>query len=86
MLFHNFILHQKKGGIHAIYREIIEAFGYFRVAGLLKKISAGGKPGPPDTVRWLFIYSPRKGLLPGFRNKKTTQKSGLFNSSVNNLL
>ena len=31
------MVHQKKGGIHAIYREIIEAFGYYRVAGLLKK-------------------------------------------------
>jgi hypothetical protein len=35
--FVNFPFHQKKGGIHDIYRYIMEAFGYFRVTGLVHK-------------------------------------------------
>jgi len=34
-------LTKEKGGIHAINRSIMDAFGYFRVTGLLQKISAG---------------------------------------------
>jgi len=32
---------KEKGGIHAINRSIMDAFGYYRVTGLLQKISAG---------------------------------------------
>lgn len=35
--FRNFITHQKKGGIHAIYRFIMEAFGWYRLTGLLHR-------------------------------------------------
>jgi len=33
-LYSNFNIHQRKGGIHDIYRSFMEAFGYFRVTGL----------------------------------------------------
>ena len=36
--FFNFIIHQRKGGIHAIDRSIMDAFGYYRVTGPLQKI------------------------------------------------
>ncbi len=46
--FRNFIVHQRKGGIHAIYRSIMDAFGYYRVTGLSPKIVCRQKmPGPP---------------------------------------
>jgi hypothetical protein len=35
------MVHQKKGGIHAIYRQIMDAFGYFRVTGLSPKNNLG---------------------------------------------
>jgi hypothetical protein len=46
---------KEKGGIHAINRSIMDAFGYYRVTGLLQKISAGLKArGHFTPVRWLF--------------------------------
>ncbi len=46
---------KEKGGIHAINRSIMDAFGYYRVTGLLQKISAGVKArGHFTAVRWLF--------------------------------
>lgn len=33
----NFITHQRKGGIHAIYRIFMETFGWYRLTGLLHK-------------------------------------------------
>jgi len=46
---------KEKGGIHAFNRSIMDAFGYFRVTGLLQKISAGIKArGHFTSVKWLF--------------------------------
>jgi hypothetical protein len=42
---------KEKGGIHAINRSIMDAFGYYRVTGLLQKISAGFKAGAIP-LRW----------------------------------
>jgi hypothetical protein len=38
IIYRNFSIHQRKGGIHAIYRSIMDAFGYYRVTGLSPKI------------------------------------------------
>ena len=38
IFFISLLLTKEKGGIHAIYRSIMETFGYYRVTGFLHKI------------------------------------------------
>ena len=60
---------KEKGGIHAINRSIMDAFGYYRVTGLLQKISAGFKAGGHSAkVGWLFSFLEEinLSLTPGF--------------------
>ncbi len=54
------MVHQKKGGIHDIYSIITEAFGYFRVTGLLCCNNLGHRPGQPNTFGGLLFTA---GLL-----------------------
>jgi hypothetical protein len=35
--YSNFTIEQKKGGIHAIYRSIMETFGWYRLTGFIQK-------------------------------------------------
>jgi hypothetical protein len=62
---------KEKGGIHAINRSIMDAFGYYRVTGLLQKISAGFKPRGHPPRRMAFFISLitlkeyRPDIIPG---------------------
>lgn len=44
-----FTFHQRKGGIHEIYRSFMDTFGWYRLAGVRSiKISADLRSGSPD--------------------------------------
>ena len=56
---------KEKGGIHAINRSIMDAFGYYRVTGLLQKISAGFQVRGHPPRRMAFLCLSNRILTPG---------------------
>ncbi len=59
MFFPNFITHQRKGGIHEIYRSFMGTPGWFRLTGVRSiKISAGQgvRESHPAICRMAFLF------------------------------
>jgi hypothetical protein len=52
-----FTIHQRKGGIHEIYRSFMDTFGWYRLAGVRSiKISADFKSGSLSMYREAFEF------------------------------
>ena len=53
-----FTIHQRKGGIHEIYRSFMDTFGWYRLAGVRSiKISADKGQGAIRRGGWLFYLT-----------------------------